>query len=175
MYSQLIATKGVDWFASYVYSLRNALFHEIITPLDEEWQIIFKSAYLVLKQVSDICIATINRIIEFPQSKENAVFDYAATHQDSVFSALADSVELLDYPEMTLSNWKIDHGKIILKGWFLAKLKLQNGTAEEIGTGAGAIEEIGKGFDFEIMLDDDFSIVRDSENNDCILIQLQKS
>lgn len=55
------------------------------------------------------------------------------------------------------------------------KLKLQNGTAEEIGTGAGAIEEIGKGFDFEIMLDDDFSIVRDSENNDCILIQLQKS
>lgn len=175
VYSQLIATKGVDWFASYVYSLRNALFHEIITPLDEEWQIIFKSAYLVLKQVSDICIATINRIIEFPQSKENAVFDYAATHQDSVFSALADSVELLDYPEMTLSNWKIDHGKIILKGWFLAKLKLQNGTAEEIGTGAGAIEEIGKGFDFEIMLDDDFSIVRDSENNDCILIQLQKS
>lgn len=175
MYSQLIATKGVDWFASYVYSLRNALFHEIITPLDEEWQIIFKSAYLVLKQVSDICIATINRIIEFPQSKENAVFDYAATHQDSVFSTLADSVELLDYPEMTLSNWKIDHGKIILKGWFLAKLKLQNGTAEEIGTGAGVIEEISKGFDFEIMLDDDFSIVRDSENNDCILIQLQKS
>lgn len=175
VYSQLLATKGVDWFASYVYSLRNALFHEIITPLDEEWQIIFKSAYLVLKQVSDICIATINRIIEFPQSKENAVFDYAATHQDSVFSALADSVELLDYPEMTLSNWKIDHGKIILKGWFLAKLKLQNGTAEEIETGAGAIEEIGKGFDFEIMLDDDFSIVRDSENNDCILIQLQKS
>ena len=105
----------------------------------------------------------------------NAVFDYAATHQDSVFSTLADSVELLDYPEMTLSNWKIDHGKIILKGWFLAKLKLQNGTAEEIGTGAGVIEEISKGFDFEIMLDDDFSIVRDSENNDCILIQLQKS
>lgn len=34
-YSQLIATKGVEWFASYVYSLRNALFHEIITPLDE--------------------------------------------------------------------------------------------------------------------------------------------
>ena len=92
-----------------------------------------------------------------------------------MFSTLADSVELLDYPEMILSNWKIDHGKIILKGWFLAKLKLQNGTAEEIGTGAGVIEEISKGFDFEIMLDDDFSIVRDSENNDCILIQLQKS
>lgn len=33
----------------------------------------------------------------------------------------------------------------------------------------------GKESDFEIMLDDDFSIVRDSENNDCILIQLQKS
>ena len=74
VYSQLLATKGVDWFASYVYSLRNALFHEIITPLDEEWQTIFKSAYLILKQISDICIAMINRVMEFPQSKENLRF-----------------------------------------------------------------------------------------------------
>lgn len=174
VYSQLIATKGVDWFASYVYSLRNALFHEIITPLDEEWQTIFKSAYLVLKQVSDVCIATINRIIEFPQSQENAVFDYVTAHHDNVFSALADSVELLDYPKMTLNNWKIDHGKTILKGWFLAKLKLQNGTAEDIKAGAGSIEEVDKGFDFEVTLNDDFSIAHDSESNtDRISIQLQ--
>ena len=174
VYSQLIATKGVDWFASYVYSLRNALFHEIITPLDEEWQTIFKSAYLVLKQMSDVCIATINRIIEFPQSQENAVFDYVTAHHDNVFSALADSVELLDYPKMTLNNWKIDHGKTILKGWFLAKLKLQNGTAEDIKAGAGSIEEVDKGFDFEVTLNDDFSIAHDSESNtDRISIQLQ--
>lgn len=174
VYSQLIATKGVDWFASYVYSLRNALFHEIITPLDEEWQTIFKSAYLVLKQVSDVCIATINRIIEFPQSQKNAVFDYVTAHQNNVFSALADSVELLDYPEMSLNNWKIDHGKTILKGWFCVKLKLQNGTAEDNKAGTGSIEEVDKRFDFEVTLNDDFSITHDSESNtDRISIQLQ--
>ena len=174
VYSQLIATKGVDWFASYVYSLRNALFHEIITPLDEEWQTIFKSAYLVLKQVSDVCIATINRIIEFPQSQENAVFDYVTAHQDNVFSALADSVELLDYPEMSLNDWKIDHGKIILKGRCCVKLKLQNGTAEDNKAGIDSIEEVDKRFDFEVALNDDFSITHDSESNtDRILIQLQ--
>ena len=128
----------------------------------------------MLKQVSDVCIATINRIIEFPQSQENAVFDYVTAHHDNVFSALADSVELLDYPKMTLNNWKIDHGKTILKGWFLAKLKLQNGTAEDIKAGAGSIEEVDKGFDFEVTLNDDFSIAHDSESNtDRISIQLQ--
>lgn len=173
-YSQLIATKGVDWFASYVYSLRNALFHEIITPLDEEWQAIFKSAYLILKQVSDICIAMIDRIIEFPQSQENAVFDYVTAHQGNVFSTLADFVELLDYPEMRIRSWKIENGKTILTGWFLAKLKLQNGSAEDIESGNGSIEELDKGFDFEVTLNDDFSIAFDSESNtNCILIQLQ--
>ena len=174
VYSQLIATKGVDWFASYVYSLRNALFHEIITPLDEEWQTIFKSAYLILKQVSDICIVTINRIIEFPQSQENAVFKYATAHQDSIFSTLADSVELLDYPKMVLTNWKVDRGRIIVKGWFLVKLKLQNGSAEEIELGTGSIEEVDKGYDFEATLNDDFSVVHDSENEDGLIsIQIQ--
>lgn len=39
---------SVLWFLDFVYRLRNALFHEIIDPLDEEWQVIFKNAYLVL-------------------------------------------------------------------------------------------------------------------------------
>ena len=126
-YSQLIATKGVEWFASYVYSLRNALFHEIITPLDEEWQTIFKSAYLILKQFTYVCIETINKTYEFAQSQENSVFSYASTHQDDIFSGLADHVEFLDYTKMALNEWKIEHGKIILKGWFLAKLPIPFG------------------------------------------------
>lgn len=174
VYSQLLATKGVDWFASYVYSLRNALFHEIITPLDEEWQTIFKSAYLILKQISDICIAMINRVMEFPQSKENAVLEYATEHQEAVFSSLADSVELLDYPKMRLQSWKIENGKTVLKGWFLARVKLQNGSAKDIESGSGSIKEVDKGFDFEAVLNDDFSIAFDHDRNtDCISIQLQ--
>lgn len=79
-YAPLMATKAVEWFADYVYALRNALFHEIISPLDEEWQAIFKSAYLLLKQVSDICISCISKIEEFPRTQENVVFEYVKKH-----------------------------------------------------------------------------------------------
>ena len=41
------------WFIEFVYRLRNALFHEIIDPLNNEWQFVFKNAYLVLKQIVD--------------------------------------------------------------------------------------------------------------------------
>ena len=51
---------SVLWFLDFVYRLRNALFHEIIDPLDEEWQVIFKNAYLVLKEIVDLNIATID-------------------------------------------------------------------------------------------------------------------
>ena len=47
------------WFVGFVYRLRNALFHEIIDPLDPAWQQVFKNAYLVLKQIVD---ANINRL-----------------------------------------------------------------------------------------------------------------
>ena len=172
MYSQLIATKGVDWFASYVYSLRNALFHEIISPLDEEWQTIFKSAYLILKQFSDVCMVTINSIIEFSQSQENAVFDYVTVNQDDIFSNLADYVELLDFPQMTISSWKIVHGKIELMGSFIAKLKLQNGIADDIESGVGNIEELNKSFDFAATLDDKFSIVYGDDGKELISVTL---
>lgn len=169
VYSQLIATKGIDWFASYVYALRNALFHEIITPLDEEWQTIFKSAYLVLKQISDICITTINKIIDFPQSQENAVFYYVSEHQIDVFSSLADRVELLDYPKMVLERWMINKGEITLAGWFLAKLKLQIGTAEDVAAGQGSISEEDKGFDYIVKLNDDLSIALDKEKQQPVI------
>lgn len=49
------------WFLNFVYFLRNALFHEIIDPLDSFWQDIFKSAYLALKEILD---ANINYFLE---------------------------------------------------------------------------------------------------------------
>lgn len=51
---------SIIWFLSFVYRLRNALFHEIIDPLNEEWQIIFKNAYLVLKEIVDLNIQIID-------------------------------------------------------------------------------------------------------------------
>lgn len=50
------------WFLDFVYRLRNALFHEIIDPLDEDWQVIFKNAYLVLKKIVDLNILFIKSI-----------------------------------------------------------------------------------------------------------------
>ena len=57
--AETLRVNSVLWFLDFVYRLRNALFHEIIDPLDEEWQIIFKNAYLVLKEVVDINISEI--------------------------------------------------------------------------------------------------------------------
>lgn len=54
-----LKTNSVIWFLDFVYRLRNALFHEIIDPLNEEWQIIFKNAYLVLKEIVELNIAEI--------------------------------------------------------------------------------------------------------------------
>ena len=63
---------------------------------------IFKSAYLILKQITDICISYAAKIIDFPEMRENAVFNYADKHQDRIFSDLADSVELLSFSKMSL-------------------------------------------------------------------------
>ena len=118
-----------------------------------------------------------NILVLQPESIKNEYKDIIKLEPDMIVTCAYGQIvpkELLDYPKMTLNNWKIDHGKTILKGWFLAKLKLQNGTAEDIKAGAGSIEEVDKGFDFEVTLNDDFSIAHDSESNtDRISIQLQ--
>lgn len=46
-------TDTYKWFLKFVYFLRNALFHEIIDPLEKFWQDIFKHAYLALKEILD--------------------------------------------------------------------------------------------------------------------------
>ena len=146
-YSQLMATKGVDWFAGYVYSLRNALFHEIITPLDEEWQTIFKSAYLILKQISDICIEVLNRILEFPTIKENQLFDYVTDHPEVLYSQGNEGFILSDFLGMRLDTWKVDNENIEMSGSFVALLYKEEGI------------EVQNNYHFEITLDNDFSIV----------------
>ena len=115
-------------------------------------------------------------IDDFPQTQENAVFEYAEKHKAECFDQLADYVEILDFPEMTLSNWKIEKGRIALKGWFSAMLKLQQRNAEAIENGAGSITTECKGFDFSITLGDDFKIATDKETQkEIIEIKLQGS
>ena len=87
---------------------------------------------------------------------------------------MADYVELMDFPKIKLSDWKIEKGKITLKGWFDATLKLQQGDAEAVENGTGSITTEDKGFDFSITLGDNFKIVKDRETQkEVIKIKLQ--
>ena len=55
------------WFLNFVYFMRNALFHEIIDPLDSFWQDIFKHSYLALKEILD---GNINYFLEETKVKK---------------------------------------------------------------------------------------------------------
>ncbi len=67
--------KAYLWFISFVYRLRNALFHEIIDPLNDEWQVIFKNSYHVLKQIVDQNIWRLNMLKLLPLASKAAVED----------------------------------------------------------------------------------------------------
>jgi hypothetical protein len=64
--------KAYLWFIGFVYRLRNALFHEIIDPLNDEWQVIFKNAYHVLKQIVDQNIWRLNQLKRLPLASQTA-------------------------------------------------------------------------------------------------------
>lgn len=63
--------KAYLWFIGFVYRLRNALFHEIIDPLNDEWQVIFKNAYHVLKQIVDQNIGRLNLLKLLPMASKS--------------------------------------------------------------------------------------------------------
>lgn len=67
--------KAYLWFIGFVYRLRNALFHEIIDPLNDEWQVIFKNSYHVLKQIVDKNIWRLNQLKLLPLASRAAVED----------------------------------------------------------------------------------------------------
>ena len=52
--------------------MRNALFHEIIDPLNDEWQVIFKNSYHVLKQVVDQNIWRLKELKLLPLASQAA-------------------------------------------------------------------------------------------------------
>lgn len=112
-------------------------------------------------------------IPEYSMVLQKAIED-AEKHKAECVDYLADYVEILDFPKMVLSKWKIENGKITLSGWFSAKLKLQQGDAEAIENGTGSIATEDKGFDFSITLGDDFKIAIDKDTQkEIIEIKLQ--
>ena len=138
-YNRLLKTDGIEWFASFVYSLRNALFHEIISPLDEEWQIIFKSAYLILKKISDICIDTVYSIFSLNEVNDNSIIEYVMNNPVECVNRLADHVELLGASQISLTHFELSNSLITATGIIKLKVKLQNGESDDIMEETGEI------------------------------------
>ena len=164
-YTVLVKTKGIEWFASFVYALRNALFHEIISPLDEEWQLIFKSAYLILKQITDICIDVTKKIesVAIPQNSPVAHFIESNAKDIEAINELGEYVELLDVTDIKIDSHNINDGNINLRGTTSIKVKIQEGNAEDIANDNGMIfsEEL-RVLRYNVTLTDDFEIKNNS-------------
>lgn len=102
------------WFIDFVIGLRNALFHEIIDPLDEEWQLIYKNAYLALKELLD---ATTNCLIR----KDIATFienKYIEVENEEMFEEIKSSLEseAFDLADYELIDDDIEVNQIDVSG-----------------------------------------------------------
>lgn len=110
------------WFISFVYRLRNALFHEIIDPLNDEWQVIFKNAYHVLKQIVDQNIWRLNQLKLLPLASQAAVEkDYKLEPPPDVVWPTDEEAKFTWISSEVLSLNK-DGAKVLVK----TKIVLQN-------------------------------------------------
>lgn len=71
----LLRKEGLKWYSYFIYQLRNALFHEIIDPLDKEWQEIYKNVYFILKEIIEICLNLLNKKEELLNRLKNEYID----------------------------------------------------------------------------------------------------
>lgn len=107
--------KAYLWFIGFVYRLRNALFHEIIDPLNDEWQVIFKNAYHVLKQIVDQNIWRLNHLKLLPLASRKAVEkDYILKPPPNVVWP-SDEVAKFTWISSDVINLNKDGAKVLVK------------------------------------------------------------
>jgi len=107
--------KAYLWFISFVYRLRNALFHEIIDPLNDEWQVVFKNSYHVLKQIVDQNIWRLNWLKLLPLASQAAVEeDYKREPPPDIEWPADEEVKFTWLPSEVLSLNK-DGAKVLVK------------------------------------------------------------
>lgn len=111
------------WFIGFVYRLRNALFHEIIDPLDSSWQSVFKNAYLVLKQVVD---ANISRLKTATQLLKLAPLiywnDFVKAPPPEIPIEKYDDTRF-SYDSVSLKNYSQDGAKVHIISTIICKEK----------------------------------------------------
>lgn len=172
-YDRLLKNEGIEWFAGFVYSLRNALFHEIISPLDEDWQSIFKSAYLILKKISDICIDTVYGIFSLNEIDDNPIVEFVMNNPVECVNRLADHVEVLEVSKISLTHFELNNSLITASGILKLKVKLQNGEANDVKEETGEIRsEEPVVISFEAKMDDNLEIVNSNDGQKVIELSI---
>lgn len=107
--------KAYLWFIGFVYRLRNALFHEIIDPLNDEWQVIFKNAYHVLKQIVDQNIWRLNMYKLLPSASQKIMIDDYNQSPPPDVGWPADEQPCYTFTEAEVKNLNKDGAKVALQ------------------------------------------------------------
>ena len=107
--------KAYLWFISFVYRLRNALFHEIIDPLNDEWQVIFKNSYHVLKQIVDQNIWRLNMYKLLPSASKKVMIDDYNQSPPPDIGWPADKQPCYTFTEAAVKSLNKDGAKVTLQ------------------------------------------------------------
>ena len=102
------------WFLNFVYFMRNALFHEIIDPLDSFWQDLFKHSYLALKEILD---GNINYFLEEEEIKEllpDLIWNELSS-KSTIYIPNFNEINNNGDLEIGISDYVIDDGSIDFK------------------------------------------------------------
>ena len=108
--------KAYLWFISFVYRLRNALFHEIIDPLNDEWQVIFKNSYHVLKQVVDQNIWRLKQLKLLPLASQAAAEEDYNREPPPDIDWPADEEAKFTWFHSEMLKLNKDGARVLLKG-----------------------------------------------------------
>ena len=115
-YYQATGDSRYLWFISFVYRLRNALFHEIIDPLNDEWQVIFKNSYHVLKQVVDQNIWRLKQLKLLPLASQAAAEEDYNREPPPDIDWPADEEAKFTWFHSEMLKLNKDGARVLLKG-----------------------------------------------------------
>lgn len=147
------------WFLNFVYFMRNALFHEIIDPLDAFWQEIFKHSYLVLKEILD---GNINYFLEkervkslifaiawdeFSKKKDVYIPNYNENNANGDLEILIKEYEIKDSfvqlkAELSLDYWYDEHTLKRMKAKCNAKINRTDTSKSEFKMNFIKLEDV---------------------------------
>ncbi|MBO6263141.1 MAG: hypothetical protein J6N93_02555 [Clostridia bacterium] len=164
-YCGLIKENGISWFIDFVVSLRNALFHEIIDPLDNEWQEIFKTAYFILKNFLDKNVELLSKKHHIPNDLSNKIYEYISNEIPSCLDELSTHTRVLSVEDILVEkhDYNID-GEYFFEGSCNVVLALQFGSDQDVTSGDGDESKETRKVYFKIKLDDQENLVKEGNN-----------